>query len=255
MSEIPQLAQLGKLFKSSERTQITEPEEEYVIHCIKHVFDSHFVFQFECRNTLNDSILENVSVHMQCEENTDPEEQELIPKFFIPLEKLVYDEPGSVYAVYERKSYPTAKYQVIMKFNVRDCDPDTEVVDEVSYPDEYQPESIDVFVGDYMIPTYIPQFEQTWQESQNIVTETYQLSELRTVKDTVEMLEKQLGLKNIGDVKEDLKQVNMGGVFLGGLVVLCNVKLAVNPTNGVTLQLNVKSKSLELADRIANSIQ
>jgi coatomer protein complex subunit gamma len=45
MTEIPQLAQLGKLFKSSLPVQLSEPEEEYVIFCVKHAFDNHMVFQ------------------------------------------------------------------------------------------------------------------------------------------------------------------------------------------------------------------
>lgn len=45
MSQIPQLASLGPLFKSSARVLITEIEEEYVVHCVKHVFSNHFVFQ------------------------------------------------------------------------------------------------------------------------------------------------------------------------------------------------------------------
>lgn len=45
MSDIPQLAQLGVLFKSSSPVSLTESEEEYQITCIKHVFPHHFVFQ------------------------------------------------------------------------------------------------------------------------------------------------------------------------------------------------------------------
>lgn len=45
MSDIPQLAQLGVLFKSSAPVSLTESEEEYQITCIKHVFPQHFVFQ------------------------------------------------------------------------------------------------------------------------------------------------------------------------------------------------------------------
>ena len=45
MSEIPQLAQLGQLFKSSSPVSLTESEEEYQISCIKHVFPHHLVLQ------------------------------------------------------------------------------------------------------------------------------------------------------------------------------------------------------------------
>ena len=57
MRSIPQLAELGAPFKSSlNSVQLTEAETEYVVHCVKHVFSNHVVFQFDCTNTLNDQV-------------------------------------------------------------------------------------------------------------------------------------------------------------------------------------------------------
>jgi coatomer protein complex subunit gamma len=102
MSEIPQLNQLGPLFKSSPVVFLTEQEEEYVISCIKHCFPHHLVFQFECKNTLEDSILEQVTVAMSVVSSPDQSIHDLVPKFCIPVDKLVYNQPASIYAVYER---------------------------------------------------------------------------------------------------------------------------------------------------------
>jgi coatomer protein complex subunit gamma len=35
----------GKLFCSSEPSMLTEPETEYVVRCIKHVFNQHLILQ------------------------------------------------------------------------------------------------------------------------------------------------------------------------------------------------------------------
>lgn len=35
----------GKLFCSSEGSMLTEPETEYVVRCIKHIFNQHLVLQ------------------------------------------------------------------------------------------------------------------------------------------------------------------------------------------------------------------
>lgn len=35
----------GKLFCSSEPSMLTEPETEYVVRCIKHIFNEHLVLQ------------------------------------------------------------------------------------------------------------------------------------------------------------------------------------------------------------------
>ena len=67
---IPEIAQLGPLFKSSQPAELTESETEYVVHCIKHVFAGHLVLQFDCTNTLNDQLLEGVTVHLELCEGT-----------------------------------------------------------------------------------------------------------------------------------------------------------------------------------------
>ena len=41
---------------------MTEAETEYVVSCVKHVFASHVVLQFNLTNTLNDQKLENVKI-------------------------------------------------------------------------------------------------------------------------------------------------------------------------------------------------
>ena len=113
--EIPQLSKLGTLLKSSPTVLITEPEEEYVIKCTKHLFPHNIVFEvffsnkFECKNTLEDYILENVIVEMTLKENTDPEENVLNPKFFLPVSKLGYNDVASVYCCFERTAdtFPT----------------------------------------------------------------------------------------------------------------------------------------------------
>ncbi len=38
------------------------------------------------------------------EESDDDSIEDLVPQFYIPVEKLVYDQPGSIYAVYQRRN-------------------------------------------------------------------------------------------------------------------------------------------------------
>lgn len=46
LAAIPEFRELGPLFKSSsEPVALTELETEYVIHCTKHTFTNHMVFQ------------------------------------------------------------------------------------------------------------------------------------------------------------------------------------------------------------------
>ena len=49
-------------------SSISESETEYVVQCIKHIYPSHVVLQFDCTNTLNDQLLEEVSVALELPE-------------------------------------------------------------------------------------------------------------------------------------------------------------------------------------------
>lgn len=67
MLQIPQLAALGKLWKSSS-SDATDKETEYVVTCVKHVFEKHIVFQFNIVSTMADQFLKNVRVSLDAED-------------------------------------------------------------------------------------------------------------------------------------------------------------------------------------------
>ncbi len=46
LAAVPELANLGPLFKSSNLPlELTESETEYMVRCVKHTFPHHIVFQ------------------------------------------------------------------------------------------------------------------------------------------------------------------------------------------------------------------
>jgi len=48
------------LFQSSLPVELTEAETEYAVNVVKHIFDSHVVFQYNCTNTIPEQLLERV---------------------------------------------------------------------------------------------------------------------------------------------------------------------------------------------------
>lgn len=48
-------------FQSSAPFELTEPETEYAVNVVKHVYDGHIVFQYNCTNTIPEQLLEDVS--------------------------------------------------------------------------------------------------------------------------------------------------------------------------------------------------
>lgn len=64
LNSIPQLAALGKVFKSCEPVRLTEEDTEYRVFGIKHVYPEHLVVQYDCTNTIAEQVLESVTVAM-----------------------------------------------------------------------------------------------------------------------------------------------------------------------------------------------
>ena len=62
LSKMPQFVHIGTRFSSSKRVALSETGTEYEVHCTKHVYASHLLLQFSLNNTLEDQLLENVSV-------------------------------------------------------------------------------------------------------------------------------------------------------------------------------------------------
>ncbi len=59
---IPELAALGPIFRSSSPVPLTESETEYIVQCVKHVFEDHLVLDFSIHNTIEDQKLTDVTV-------------------------------------------------------------------------------------------------------------------------------------------------------------------------------------------------
>lgn len=99
LSSIPEFSEFGKLFKvlqiflftsciillfiliyfywesinvlffiyvnqSSAPVELTEAETEYAVNVVKHIFDRHVVFQYNCTNTIPEQLLENVRTYL-----------------------------------------------------------------------------------------------------------------------------------------------------------------------------------------------
>ena len=68
------------------------------ISCIKHVFDMRVVFQFNCMNTIEEQVLENVSVMMELIDG----EAKLEAVCSIPLKEMPLREIGSTFVSFAR---------------------------------------------------------------------------------------------------------------------------------------------------------
>merc|ERR1719482_1443682 len=62
LSKLPQFVHVGPRFASSRKVALSETGTEYEVSCTKHVYANHILLQFGLNNTLEDQLLEEVTV-------------------------------------------------------------------------------------------------------------------------------------------------------------------------------------------------
>jgi len=177
------MKEFGSVLKSSPVVELTESETEYVVTVVKHIFKEHIVLQYEVKNTLPATVLENVSVVA-----TPSEEEELEEVFIIQAEKLATDEPGKVYVAFQKVngegSLPVSSFSNILKFTSKEIDPTTNEPEETGYDDEYEVAEFDLAGSDYVVPAFAGNFNHLWEQvgaAGEEAEETLQLSGMKSI--------------------------------------------------------------------------
>lgn len=181
--QVPELKSHGPLLRSSPAVELTESETEYVVTVIKHIFKEHVVLQYEIKNTLPDTVLEDVSIVATPSE----EDESLEEEFIIPVAKLATDQPGSVYVSFKKTGetpYPITSLTNVLKFTSKEIDPTTGEPDDAGYEDEYQVEDLELLGSDYVMPAYAGSFDHVWEQTGangDEAVETLQLSNTKSI--------------------------------------------------------------------------
>lgn len=236
----------GTLFKSSAPIPLTESETEYVVNCIKHTFAKHIVFQFDCTNTLNDQLLENVHMVMQ------PEIDGLIQVAEIPAEKLEYGVTGVIYVAFEQEDpdeLGNVSFTNTLTFEVKDCDPTTGEADPEGYNDEYQVEDVEVTTSDYIRTSYISNFAEEYENlAEGEVVDTFALDREKApnLKAACTSIIDLLGMQALEGTEtpknNSVHTLLLSGTFLDGSKVLARCRMTFNANSGVAFELSVRSE-------------
>lgn len=183
LMQIPEMKEFGSVLKSSPVVELTEAETEYVVSVVKHIFKEHIVLQYEVKNTLPDTVLENVSVVA-----SPSDEEELEEVFIIQSEKLATNEPGKVYVAFKKlngeASLPISTFSNVLKFTSKEIDPSTGEPEDTGYDDEYEVSEFELSGSDYVIPTYAGNFSHLWEQvgaAGEEAEETLQLSSMKSI--------------------------------------------------------------------------
>jgi len=259
LNSIPEIGDLGKLWKSCAPVDLTEAESEYVVNCVTHIYPEHVVFQFNVTNLMEDQLLENVTVEME------PEDPAWVPEYIIPEASIAYKVAGATFVVLQRPEgvFSTGTTTCNLKFFVKDVDVSTGEIDDVSAEDEYQLEDIEITEANFMLPapaTGLPEFRRRWEsmDGKEIVKKySLGLDNLQGAVDAVLELLGMSAVENSSDVPEGGRShaVNLVGNFFGGIQVLCRSGFMLDSKHGVTLKIAVRSPDDGVNQMFANAIR
>lgn len=260
LKKVPQFAEYGRLFKSSEPVQLTEEETEYNIVVIKHVFPNHTVLQFQCTNTVQEQVLEDVSVSVDLSEAEGFEEEAVLP-----LARMMYGEVGQSYVALARPEGATlvGKFTNVLKFTVKEIDPTTGEEEEEGYSDEYTLEDLEVGAGDYVKQEGVPDFRSAWDEMDDSteLADSYGLGQRDSMQEAVEAVIAILGMQvceGTDAVPPNARSHSalLSGVFIGDAASLVRLKFGIEAsTREVAMHVTVRSDSLEVSELVHQIIQ
>ncbi|MCJ1461983.1 coatomer subunit gamma [Pseudocyphellaria aurata] len=260
LMQIPELKAHGAVLRSSSAVELTESETEYVVTATKHLFKEHVVLQYDIKNTLADTVLEEVSVVA-----TPSEESEILEEeFIIPVSKLETNQPGTVYVSFKKvgdTSYPITSFTNILKFTSKEIDPTTGEPDESGYEDEYQVEDLELIGSDYVVPAFAGSFDHVWEQTGatgDESSETLQLSTTKSIADATEQLIKALSLQPLDGTDVSLSTsthtLKLYGKTLSGGRVASIVRMAYSAKSGVTTKITVRSEEEGVAALVVGSV-
>ncbi|EXJ88553.1 hypothetical protein A1O1_05483 [Capronia coronata CBS 617.96] len=257
-SRIPELAAYGPVLKSSPVVELTESETEYVVSAVKHIFKEHVVIQYDIKNTLDQTVLENVTVLTSPSEDEEPILEE---EFIIPATALKTNEPGVVYVAFKKlggeQSFPTTTFSNVLKFTSKEIDPTTGEAEESGYDDEYEVENLELTGADFVLPAFAGSFDHIWEgtgANGEEASETLQLSAIKSIAEATEQLAQSLGLQPLEGTDMALSNtthtLKLYGKSVTGGRVAALVKMAYSAKSGVTVKVSVRTDEEGLAPSV-----
>ena len=259
---IPELAELGRAFRSSAIVMLTEDETEYVVQCTKHIFQNHVVLQFSVQNTIEEQRLDNVTVLID-----DSESEVFTASGEIATEGIRYGDKKSCFTVLERSAdvpLTASTFTCELRFTVVEVDPATGEEEGGTFEEEYPLEDLEINTSDFMAKVTVPDFRKGWEivGNDNEVLEKFAL-QFKKMDEAVAAIVNFLGMQpcdGTGTLKPDNingakpHMLHMSGAFVTGSQVLARAQVAMQPTGGVVLKIAVRSDDEAVSRMVADCI-
>ncbi|AAS52492.1 AEL193Wp [Eremothecium gossypii ATCC 10895] len=257
LSSIEEFASYGAIIHSSKPIPLTEPEAEFTVAGVKHLFQDHLVLQFNITNTLTDVALDKVTVI--CTPEEDAEMTELCA---IPLDRLLPGDTGSCFISYEKPTATTVGFFNNLNFTTLELDPATNAPFEgdEGFQDEYEIDALYLQPGDYIKSVFVGDFAATFEELPHEEVAVYNLSQSgASLQDIVNKLVLSTNCLPLENSQFVSTESNSAVVKLFGKHITSEDRVAllvrlIKSTKGIALKVQCKSDSAELCGDLANGL-
>lgn len=259
---IPELASLGRVFRSSAPVELSEEEAEYVVRCVKHVMPDHVVLQFTVQNTIEEQRLVNCAVALE----GDSECFEVAGE--VAAESVKYGETVNAFTVVTRdvgEALAPCSFECVLRFQVVQVDPRTGEDESEPFDEEYPLEELELSASDFMAKVAVPDFRAAWENvgNANEVLEKFAL-QFKKQEDAVAAVVDFLGMQpcdgtgrvKAGEGGRKPHMLHASGVFVGGTNVLARAQFAAaGDAAGVLLKIAVRSDDHSVSRVVADCIR
>ena len=259
---IPELAELGRVFRSSTAIPLTEEETEYVVRCIKHIMPEHVVLQFIVQNTVEGQRLDNCTVAIDSENNS--EVYQIIGD--VPAEKVEYGKTANTFTVIQRhatRPIEPISFTCQLNFTAVQVDPDSGESFDDGYAEEYSLERLLITPADFMAKVAVADFKQTWNgtDDSNEALGNFTMQS-KSMDEAVMAVTDLVGMaicdntghlpRNSADLTHHM--LHLSGTFLGGHEVLARAQLKVKQGEGTMLKIAIRSVDKTISEAVMNCI-
>ena len=258
---IPELASLGRAFRSTPPVMLTESETEYVVQCTKHIFQNHVVLQFRVQNTIEEQRLDNVTVLID-----DSDLSTFTASGEIAGDAIKYGESKNCFTILERTNaeepLTSSRFPCELRFTVTEVDPATGEEEGGSFEEEYPLEDLEITTSDFMAKFTVPDFRKAWENAgnDNEVLEKFAL-QFKKMDDAVTAIISFLGMQpcdgtgqlKAGNTGGKPHMLHLSGAFVSGQQVLARAQVAMQDSQ-VILKIAVRSDDEAVSRMVADCI-
>jgi len=249
--------QLGPLQHSGKAQPLTESEAEYTVHAIKHMFKQHVVLEMLVGNTVEGITLENIEVRLT---GVQPAFTEVVAS---AVTRLAYGQQASAHVVLQKSAGDEVAGAVVGNFAASLHFIVKEDGDDLGYDEDYNLETVQVTMSDYMFPKALQtgHFKSNWEQLGKMGTETTQKLSLnyKTLNAAVDGIVQSLGMhacENTGKVEAGVRghTLNLSGTFLGGNMCLVRALVGMDPNHGCVAKVTLRAKTAAICDAVAGAL-